>query len=101
MDEGEHGRRRQRRRSAGTVYGQLVTDDAGLRHQHVGHAPGHDADDLEPETVPAFFANSVCLYTVSPATGTAVVIGATNVFETPVLRPGLVRWPHQTPGLHR
>ena len=63
---------------AGTVYVQLVTDNPTCL---IGTPP-----DTTPTTSPAapgFFADSVCLYTVSPATGTAAVIGTTNVLETP------------------
>ncbi len=63
---------------AGVVYVQLVTDNPTCL---TGTPP--DTTPTTSPAPPAFYADSVCLYTVNPGTGTAAVIGTTGVFETP------------------
>jgi hypothetical protein len=60
--------------SGGTVYAQMVTD-----------SPGCDAEAVSPPSTglaPTYAGDSVCLFTVDPAAGTATLVGTTGLFET-------------------
>jgi hypothetical protein len=63
---------------AGTVYVQLVADEAGC---DTGAPPDTTPDTLGNE--PEYAGDSVCLYTLDPATGVATLVGTTGLFETP------------------